>query len=144
MTDYYTYQKKRMEFGRSANFEDVDIEYLGGAPQIKKNQQTNYVMLNPTKHVLDNIPATSEHSVNTERVNTQSKAMKHTQGGWPKECDPTEPADTQKYRRKLEKDPNFGYGPSVSSTSKGAIECIRQNNQNDMFEEYFAGEVPEH
>lgn len=51
-------------------------------------------MMNPTKHVLDNIPATSEHAVNTEWVNTQSKAMKHTQGGWPKECDPTEPTDT--------------------------------------------------
>ena len=70
--------------------------------------------------------------------------MKHIQGGWPKDIDPTEPQEAQKYKRKLEKDPTLGYGPSVAATAKGATDCIRQNNQNDMFEEYFAGEVPEH
>lgn len=70
MTDYFTYNKKRKEFGRSAAFDDTEVEFLGSSGSNKKNQNHGYLMMNPTKHVLDNIPATSEHAVNTERVNT--------------------------------------------------------------------------
>ncbi len=66
--------------------------------------------------------------------------MKHLQGGWPKEYDPSEPSDVAKYKKRLERDQTLGFTAAVQNTSKGAIECIRQNNQNDMFEEYFAGE----
>jgi len=32
MTDAYTYQKKRKEFGRHANFEDTDTKIVGSVP----------------------------------------------------------------------------------------------------------------
>jgi len=33
--------------------------------------------------------------------------MYHKEGGWPTSIDPTEQQDILKYRKKVEKDPNF-------------------------------------
>jgi len=54
--------------------------------------------------VLDNIPRYSQHSVNTERVVTSSKGMKHEEGGWPKDIDYTETTETAKWRTRHLKD----------------------------------------
>ena len=69
--------------------------------------------------------------------------MKHTVGGWPANIDYTEPAEVQKYMRRLNKEPSLGYAAAARDLVGGATRCIRQNNQLDLFEEYFAGEDPE-
>lgn len=65
MTEYYTYQKKREDFGRFPDFEDTEVSQIGNCRQIK-NKDITWELKDPQKHVLDNIPITSEHSVNTE------------------------------------------------------------------------------
>lgn len=70
--------------------------------------------------------------------------MKHVQGGWPKEVDPTEKADVERYLKKMERDNTKGIAPAVQTCVNEANQCIMQNNINDLFEEYFAGEEPEH
>ena len=70
--------------------------------------------------------------------------MKHTVGGWPKEYDYTEPGDVLKYNKRLTRDPSLVYAQSTGSLCQGAQKCMRQNNQIDLFEEYFEGEVAEH
>ena len=45
--------------------------------------------------------------------------------------------------RKLNKDPSFGFSQATKDLVGGAIRCIKQNNQLDVFEEYFEGEEPE-
>ena len=70
--------------------------------------------------------------------------MKHEQGGWPKDIDPSEESEKNKYKKKLDRDQTLGFAPAVAATSKEALHCIKQNNQNDLFEEYFAGEHPDH
>lgn len=57
---------------------------------------------------MDNIAELSEHSVNTERVKVGEKGMYHKEGGWPSNVDPSEPQETNKYKKKIDKDPIFG------------------------------------
>lgn len=92
MTDQFTYQKKRKDFGRHAQFEDTETKIVGSVIP-SPDTLNNYVQRNPNKIILDNIPQMTEHRVNTERVATQNQGMKHVVGGWPKEYDYTEATD---------------------------------------------------
>ena len=62
MTDAYTYQKKRKEFGRHAQFDDTDTKIVGSIPP-DSTQANNYLIRDPNKVVLSNIPQMSHHSV---------------------------------------------------------------------------------
>jgi len=103
-----------------------------------------YVLRNPNKLVLDNIPQMSEHKVNTERVATSKRGMKHTVGGWPEGFDYSEPADVAKYNKRLNRDASLSFAPATKDLVMSSQKCIRQNNEIDLFEEYFLGETPEH
>lgn len=56
--------------------------------------------------------------------------------------DPTETQETNKYKKKIEKDPSFG--AAVKELSLTVEKCVYQNNQIDLFEEYFLDEQSEH
>lgn len=142
MNEYdYTYEKLRKDFGRYCNFDDVEPKILGVvdfAPQCGDM----YVEQTILNCCLDNIPQVSESSVNTARVQTKNRPMIHTEGGWPKEVEPTEAQDCLKFRKRLEKDQRFI--DSVKMLTKQTITCLKQNNTIDLFEHYFHGEEPEH
>lgn len=91
---------------------------------------------------MNNIPKYSEHIVNTERVANADKAMYHTEGGWPAGIDPTEPVETNRWRKKVEREVPFM--TAVKDLTQTVEKCIEQNNQIDLFEEYFVDEVSEH
>ena len=42
--------------------------------------------------------------MNTERYETESRGMNHTEGGWPKDINPAEVEQTIRFRKKVEKD----------------------------------------
>ena len=69
--------------------------------------------------------------------------MKHSVGGWPDGYDYTEPNEVNKYMRKMYKDPVLGFSQATKDLVQNTTRCIRQNNQLDLFEEYFEGEEPE-
>jgi len=58
MADNWTYQKKRKDFGRPAQFEDTDVKIVGSIPP-NANQSSAYHVRNPNKVVLSNIPQMS-------------------------------------------------------------------------------------
>ena len=60
--------------------------------------------------VLSTLEKLSHHTVNTERIPTAGKGMRHKEGGWPSEIDPEEPDQQQKYFKKLYKDATLGFG----------------------------------
>ena len=74
--------------------------------------------------VLSNIAKLSTHSVNTERIPTASKGMKHKEGGWPEEIDPTEPGDQAKYAKKMYRDATYGFAQATKEMVQGATKCI--------------------
>ena len=67
MTDAFTYQKKRKEFGRHAQFEDTDTKIVGSVPP-DPNCGDKFIQRNPNKITLSNIPHYSEHSVSISAV----------------------------------------------------------------------------
>jgi dynein intermediate chain 2 len=142
MNEYeYIYMKKRKDFGRYCNFDDVEPKILGQVDRVKECGDM-YIEQTILSIVVDNIPEMSESMVNTARVQTKSRAMTHVEGGWPKEIDYTEAQDTLKWRKRLEKDPSFTN--AVKNLTKMTIPCLEQNNTMDMFEHYFKEEEPEH
>lgn len=48
--------------------------------------------------------------------------MFHKEGGWPSSYDPTEPQDTNKYKKKIEKEPTFA--TAVKELSGHIEKCI--------------------
>jgi hypothetical protein len=53
--DGYTYQKKRKEFGRHAQFDDTDTKIVGSVPP-DPNQPDKFIQRDPNKIVVSNIP----------------------------------------------------------------------------------------
>ena len=138
MNEYdYVYTRERREFGLPCSFSDTTCVILH---QIPTDQQLfdEFTHLNPPTLILDNIPELSCHSVNTERVLTESRGQSHSEGGWPKEIDAGEPQDTSKWRKRLDKDPQFSV--AVSSLCKEMKQTLDQNNAIDMFQDYYADE----
>lgn len=82
--------------------------------------------------------------VNTERIPTNSRGDTHTQGGWPEDVDPSEDSDKARYIKKMQRDPTLGYAQAAKEMTQQATQVILQNNEIDLFEEYFAGEQAEH
>ena len=123
MADSFTYQKKRKEFGRHAQFEDTDTKIVGSiAPDV--NCKEAFMDRNPNSLVMTNISQSSVHQVNTERIPTSHKGMKHKEGGWPIEIDPTEPADQAKYAKKMYRDATLGFAQATKDMVGGATKCI--------------------
>jgi dynein intermediate chain 2 len=102
------------------------------------------VQKDPSRILLSNIPDRSTQTVNTERIPTKSQGMSHRQGGWPDEIDPQEVADVTRYMKKMNRDATLGFAQASVEMTKRAEDCMLENNQIDLFEEYFAGEQPEH
>jgi dynein intermediate chain 2 len=46
----------------------------------------------------------SQFQINTERFETDSRGINHTEGGWPKDINPQEVEQVIRYRKKVEKD----------------------------------------
>ena len=87
----YVYTKKRKEFGRhTGHFADraAQVEFeIPGDEEIKEN----YMEKNPCVLEMHCIASISEHAANTNVTVFVEKGMKHEEGGWPREVDPSEP-----------------------------------------------------
>lgn len=70
--------------------------------------------------------------------------MSHKQGGWPESIDHTEQVDVQRYEKNLYRDTSLGFSQATKEMVQSASTCIRQNNEIDLFEEYFHGESAQH
>ena len=58
MADAYTYQRKRKEFGRHAQFEDTDTKIVGSVPP-DPNCAEQFISRDPNRLNLTNIPTLS-------------------------------------------------------------------------------------
>ena len=53
------------------------------------------------------VTCVSTIQANTERFESESRGMNHTEGGWPKDINPTEVEQTIRFRKKVEKDEHY-------------------------------------
>ena len=138
------YTKKRREFGRdptAVGFEDSQVQLIGSI-ESESDLRNCYVERDPNTVILSNIPELSEHSVNTGRVASSGFHMKHVEGGWAREVDPTDPVDFKKWTKRIEKDA-YSSPKTVEVMAKMCSDKTRQNNEIDLYERYFEGEDPE-
>lgn len=130
----YVYTKKRAEFGRQCNFSDRPAElHVDIVPDASLSE--NFIERNPVDSGIQNIQEMSEHEVNTERFETDTRGINHTEGGWPKDVNPGEVEQVMRYRKKVEKEES--YVNTISQLAGTMEHCIRQNNAIDIYEEYF-------
>ncbi|RXN02170.1 Kinesin-like protein KIF19 [Acipenser ruthenus] len=133
----YVYTKKRSEFGRQCNFSDRPAElHVDILPD--PSQMDNYIERNPCDNPTQCAQEMSEHEVNTERFQTETRGINHVEGGWPKDVNPQEMEQTIRYRKKVEKDEN--YVNTVLQLGSLMEHCIKQNNAIDIYQQYFEEE----
>lgn len=77
----------------------------------------------------------SQSEVNTDRVETKCSSMMHTEGGWPKDVDYTEPSDISRFRKKAEKKEAFK--AAIKAMCPVVVRCMKQNNTVNIYEDYF-------
>ncbi|KAK2150722.1 hypothetical protein LSH36_393g00019 [Paralvinella palmiformis] len=131
----YVYTKKRADFGRQCNFSDRPAElHVDIAPD--SSLAENFIERNPVDSSLQCVQEMSEHEVNTERFETDTRGINHTEGGWPKDVNPQEIEQVMRFRKKVEKDEM--YVNTIMQLSSVMENCIRQNNAIDIYEEYFS------
>ena len=63
--------------------------------------------------------------------------------GWPKDIDFTDEQHVSRYTKKLNRDLTLGFASATKDLTRTAERCIKQNNEIDLFEEYFASEKAE-
>ena len=102
----YVYTKKRSEFGRQCNFTDRAAElHVDIVPD--PTLMDNYIEKNPVDRPVQCSQEMSEHEVNTERFETDSRGVNHVEGGWPKDINPAEVDQVTRFRKKVEKDDTY-------------------------------------
>ncbi|XP_078510369.1 dynein axonemal intermediate chain 2 isoform X5 [Lissotriton helveticus] len=134
----YVYTRKRSEFGRQCNFSDRPAElHVDILPD--PGQAANYIDRNPCDIAIQCAYDMSEHEVNTERFEMETRGINHVEGGWPKDVNPQEVEQTIRFRKKVEKDEN--YLNTMLQLGSVMEHCIKQNNAIDIYEEYFEEET---
>ena len=127
------YQKERNEFGRPVNtFQSTEcflLDEFGPDHHIKDQ----HIERNPSVLDIQAIPEMSEITVNTERFTYIPQGMCHLDGGWPKDVDPTEKDQTQRYKKKVEKDEE--YIRQVKALGDAVEGDIKQNYAIDIYQE---------
>ena len=136
------YQKERHDFGRACmHFGHTGqqiLEEFGSDEAL----QAEHIERSPTILDIQAIPDMSEVYVNTETVTYKAAGMLHMEGGWPKDVDATEKDQTQRFKKKVEKDDE--YIKQIKSLGDAVEGDIKQNYAIDIYEEYFAGEYADH
>ena len=137
------YIRKRREFGRPVDHLTVtEPRVLAVLPPLLASKTQDFLQKTSQNLEVSCIPKQSEHEVNTERVISKNMGVLHMEGGWPKDIDPTEKDQTQRYRKKVEKDET--YIKEVKAMGDAVESLIMQNVSIDIYEEYFKGEYADH
>ncbi|KAH0629340.1 hypothetical protein JD844_011348 [Phrynosoma platyrhinos] len=133
----YVYVKKRSEFGRQCNFSDRMAE-VNVDIQPDPVLAMNFIERDPIDTGVQCASDMSEHEVNTERFEMETRGINHLEGGWPKDVNPQEMEQTIRFRKKVEKDEN--YINVITQLGSLMDHCIKQNNAINIYEEYFEEE----
>ncbi|EOA93759.1 Dynein intermediate chain 2, axonemal, partial [Anas platyrhynchos] len=131
------YTRRRSDFGRPCYFSDRPAEVcvdIQPDPSLAEAFMLRCPVDTPVQHGSE----MSEHEVNTERVEVETRGVNHVEGGWPKDINPQEMEQTARFRKKVEKEEN--YVNTIVHLGTLMEHCVRQNNAIDIYEEYFGEE----
>lgn len=135
----YTYQKKRIEFGRQCLFSDKGPDVLDNYLPDKKLFK-EFILKDPVSRSTQCAPVQAEHFLNTTRAEFSNCGINHVEGGWPKDVNIVDEEQTKRYRRKIEKDEGFNH--TMMQLFKNMENCILQNNAINIYQQYFSDVEP--
>ncbi|NXK52823.1 DNAI2 protein, partial [Chauna torquata] len=133
----HVYTRKRSEFGRPCSFSDRPAEVCVDI-QPDPSLADSFLLRCPVDAHVQHGSDMSEHEVNTERVEVETRGVNHVEGGWPKDINPQELEQTIRFRKKVEKEEN--YVNAIVHLGTLMEHCVKQNNAIDIYEEYFGEE----
>ncbi|XP_014093385.2 dynein intermediate chain 3, ciliary isoform X1 [Bactrocera oleae] len=129
----YAFKKERRTFGSSVSFSDKDevIFSENSSQELAKG----YILKNPVDRATLFTRQMALSDANTERATYKHVGITHNEGGWPKDINMSDPEQTVRYKRKIEKDEN--YITQVMNLTNPMEHYIHQNNAVNIYENYF-------
>uniref|UniRef100_A0A672FML7 Uncharacterized protein n=1 Tax=Salarias fasciatus TaxID=181472 RepID=A0A672FML7_SALFA len=102
----HVYTRLRRELGRHCLFSDRNAELLADVPP-EPDRGLRFLQRGRRDQGPQACRGMSEHQVNTERFESESRGINHVEGGWPKDLNPGDLEQTLRFRKKVEKDESY-------------------------------------
>jgi dynein intermediate chain 2 len=136
----FEYTKVRKEFGVQPRFSDTKAD-LNSIVSIQPDPAAakQWVQRSTTTVELSCTPQMAQHECNTARIETKERGLNHTDGAWPDGA--TEFVERQRIVRRIKNDTQ--YQSAVVGLVATVEDVIKENNQIDLYEEYFQEEEGE-
>ncbi|NXD76749.1 DNAI2 protein, partial [Halcyon senegalensis] len=133
----YVYTRKRSEFGRPCSFSDRPAKVTVDIPP-DPGLASGFVRRNPVSSSVQHASDMSEHEVNTERVEVESRGINHVGSGCRREISMQELEQITRHKKKVEKSEDYiNAAVNVNTLMEN---YIKTNNAIDIYEDYFGEE----
>lgn len=129
----YPFNKERREFGKQHSFTDKTEVLFSEGPH--REFFNEYILRNPVSQGTLCGVQMAGSTANTERAEYEHHGLMHNEGGWPKDILLSDPEQTVRYRRKIEK--SESYIQQLMAQIKPMEHYIHQNNAVNIYENYF-------
>ncbi|KAH8367825.1 hypothetical protein KR084_003263 [Drosophila pseudotakahashii] len=130
----FIYSRERRRFGRQCRFQDRNELMVSVQPSGR--QRLKYIMRNPSVRSTQLSRQMALTIMETENVTLDQHGMYHNEGGWPKEVNPWDEEQTQRHRKKVEREDSWG--EQVLEMIRSTMAVAEQNNTLNIYQNFFA------
>ncbi|KAH8305367.1 hypothetical protein KR044_012833, partial [Drosophila immigrans] len=125
--------RERRRFGRQCMFEDRNELMVSVHPSSRL--RLKYIMGNPQTRSMQLSSVMAFSEVETDNATYEERGMFHYEGGWPKEVNMNDEEQTQRHRKKVERDD--AWGEEVKTLIRSTMNTARQNNAINIYNHFF-------
>ncbi|KAH8387217.1 hypothetical protein KR093_005637, partial [Drosophila rubida] len=125
--------RERRRFGRQCMFEDRNELMVSVHPSSRL--RLKYILGNPQTRSMQLSSVMAFSEVETENATYDEHGMFHYEGGWPKEVNMNDEEQTQRHRKKIERDD--AWGEEVKTLIRSTMNIARQNNAINIYNHFF-------
>lgn len=105
-------------------------------------RRSDYVVRSHIETEISNVPQLSETGTNPQKkYDLQATGMYHSEGGWPRDCDATDPEHRLRHLRRTRKEANFL--STVRELASRSIPVLSSNNALDIYHSMWSDIVVE-
>lgn len=102
----YFYAKERRKFGRQCLFAEQNKVLVNIPPD--RSLLKSYILKDPVETTTQLSTQYAISEVNTEHAKYVSHGVNHVEGGWPKDININDEEQTLRYRKKIQRDDQYG------------------------------------
>lgn len=139
LANQYVYSRERRRFGDQCLFTDHTQPMLSILPS--RGQRLNYILRNPVNASTQLSDQKARSEMQSENVAFVEHGMYHYEGGWPKEVNIHDEESTLRYRKKIEREDNWGAQMPIIINQTS--EEIQINNTVDIYQDFFKDLPPD-